>query len=70
MSNTDNGKSILGAHLVGSVPLTDSAEVFHLCSSYVGEHLQRLPDGETGARSNWIAWQRQAFTAKPWLPSG
>ena len=52
MSNTDNGKSILGAHLVGSVPLTDSAEVFHLCSSHVGEHLQRLPDGEPGARSN------------------
>ncbi|QBD83020.1 hypothetical protein EPA93_46480 [Ktedonosporobacter rubrisoli] len=46
-----------GAHLVGSVPLASAQEVFSTVSSLLGSWLRRIPDGETGARSNWIRWQ-------------
>ncbi len=46
-----------GALLVGSVPLEDSEAVFRTASAILGDHLQRIPDGETGARINWIGWQ-------------
>lgn len=48
-------------HLVGSVPLADSETAFRTCCEHMGTHLARLPDGETGDRSNWIAWQRAVF---------
>jgi len=47
-------KSVL---LVGSVPLQSSEEVFQEVSKRVGSLLKRLPDGETGDRSAWTAWQ-------------
>ncbi|MDE0334990.1 MAG: hypothetical protein OXI64_08525 [Defluviicoccus sp.] len=50
-----------GIHLVGSVPLEDAAAVFREAGQRLGSHLERIPDGETGIRSNWIAWQRRAF---------
>ena len=46
-----------GVHLVGSVPLPDAEAVFRMSASILGSHLRRLPDGETGERSNWIGWQ-------------
>ena len=46
-----------GVHLVGSVPLADSEAVFREVSARVGDRLRRLPDGETGIRTNWIQWQ-------------
>src|SRR5688500_16842465 len=46
-----------GVHLVGSVPLADEAEVFRTVGSILGEHARRIPDGETGVRTNWIGWQ-------------
>jgi hypothetical protein len=55
----------LGAHLVGSVPLSDEDEVFHAAARILGGHLRRMPDGETGERSMWIAWQRQVFEDNP-----
>ncbi|MDP6452461.1 MAG: hypothetical protein QF898_04040 [SAR202 cluster bacterium] len=54
-----------GAHLVGSVPLSDSQEVFRTASSILGDHLLRIPDGETGERSNWIGWQSAIFYDNP-----
>lgn len=53
--------------LVGSIPLGNAAEVFGAISSTLGRYLSRLPDGETGERSNWIAWQRKVFAAVPQL---
>ena len=53
--------SLQGAHLVGSLPLGTASEVFRAASRALGPHLKRLPDGETGARSNWIAWQLKVF---------
>ena len=56
-----------GVHLVGSVPLQNAEEVFHTASSILGERLRRLPDGETGERSDWIGWQFAVLAHAPQL---
>jgi len=56
-----------GAHLVGSVPLKDSRAVFTLVGSELSNHLTRIPDGETGHRSNWIKWQQPVLANCPAL---
>jgi hypothetical protein len=56
-----------GAHLVGSVPLGSAEEVFRTASSTLGRHLRRIPDGETGERSNWIGWQYGVLSRHPLL---
>lgn len=50
-----------GALLVGSVPLKDAEEVFRWSAEYLGDRLKRVPDGETGDRSGWVAWQGRNF---------
>jgi len=60
-----DGKQVRGAHLVGSVPLASGEEVFRTAASILGEHLRRIPDGETGVRRGWIGWQRAAFADHP-----
>jgi hypothetical protein len=52
-----------GAHLNGSVPLENSETVFRAVSSTLGDRVHRLPDGETGVRSNWIRFQKDVFAA-------
>lgn len=54
-----------GVHLVGSVPLRDAEEVFRAASATLGGRLRRIPDGETGVRSNWIGWQIQFLGRSP-----
>lgn len=54
-------------HLVGSVPLTSAREVFTDVSAALGERLKRIPDGETGERSDWITWLEPAFADNPAL---
>ena len=54
-----------GAHLVGSVPLPDADAVFRAVAASLGGHLARLPDGETGVRKDWIAWQYAVLVATP-----
>jgi len=44
-------------HLVGSVPLKNAEEVFRTSNSILGDHLPRIPDGETGNRLQWIMYQ-------------
>jgi hypothetical protein len=56
-----------GVHLVGSVPLTSAEDVFRTTSAILGERLRRIPDGETGVRTNWIGWQRQVLASNPHL---
>jgi hypothetical protein len=53
--------------LVGSVPLGSAEEVFAACAHTLGGQVKRLPDGETGPRTNWIAWQRALLGANPAL---
>ena len=54
-------------HLVGSIPLTDAAEVFSVVAEKLGSHCKRLPDGETGDRLTWIRWQDHVFRDHPQL---
>jgi hypothetical protein len=48
-------------HFVGSVPLASTAEVLKAIGPMFGELAPRIPDGETGARSLWIQFQRSAM---------
>src|SRR6478752_994015 len=54
-------------HLVGSVPLHNAREVFATVSGVLGPRLKRIPDGETGERSDWITWLEPAFANNPAL---
>jgi hypothetical protein len=49
-------------HLVGSVPLRNAREVFAKVSAELGSRLKRIPDGETGERSDWITWLEPVFS--------
>jgi methionine synthase II (cobalamin-independent) len=48
-------------HLVGSVPLRDSEQVFRTVAGVLGAHLRRIPDGETGKRSRWNSWTAPSY---------
>lgn len=61
--------NVVGALLVGSIPLADAEAVFRFASEHLGRHLKRMPDGETGARINWTQWQQSVFSAVPALAS-
>ncbi len=50
--------------LCGSVPLASAAAVFDAGAQHLGDRLRRVPDGETGERTNWIAWQHKAFAGQ------
>jgi len=52
-------------HLVGSIPLRDAREVFAVVGSKLGPRLRRIPDGETGERSQWLGWIAPIFTHHP-----
>jgi hypothetical protein len=52
-------------HLIGSIPLGSSEEVFRTLSKELGPHLSRIPDGETGERSRWVYFQGQMLRAHP-----
>jgi hypothetical protein len=43
--------------LVGSVPMQSAETLFREVSERIGPLLKRVPDGETGERSAWTAWQ-------------
>ena len=57
MANETTSTRPRGVHLVGSVPLADSEAVFRELSARLRGRLRRVPDGETGIRTNWIQWQ-------------
>jgi hypothetical protein len=52
-------------HLVGSVPLATAADVFMVTAEILGERIARIPDGETGARKNWIRFQYEMMARHP-----
>jgi len=41
-------------HLIGSVPMADARTVFETVSAALGPRLRWIPDGETGARIDWV----------------
>ena len=54
-------------HFNGSVNLADTESVMREIASRIPSGLRRIPDGETGDRSNWIFFQLQKFLQLPWL---
>ena len=52
-------------HLIGSVPLASTEEVFRTLATTLGDRLSRMPDGETGERRRWIWWQRAMLERHP-----
>jgi hypothetical protein len=56
---------LTGAHLIGSVPLSDAEAVFRTVAGELGPFLARIPDGETGHRHRWIWWQREMLLEHP-----
>ncbi len=54
-------------HLIGSVPLGSAREVFDTVSAALGTRIKRIPDGETGERSDWITWLEPVFADNPAL---
>ena len=52
-------------HLIGSIPLESSEQVFRTLAAELGQHLKRMPDGETGERSRWVYFQRQMLLDHP-----
>ncbi len=55
----------LGVHLAGSIPLPSAEDVFRTVSEALGERVRRIPDGETGARADWIVWQYPVLSSRP-----
>ena len=51
--------------LVGSVGLKDSEEVFRAVGPLLGSRMRRMPDGETGPRTSWVARLRFALENNP-----
>lgn len=51
--------------LVGSVGLKDSEEVFRRVGPLVGARMKRIPDGETGPRTSWVARLRFVLEEDP-----
>jgi SAM-dependent methyltransferase len=60
----------VGAHLVGSVALGSVEEVFRRTAGALGDRVRRLPDGEPGARADWILWQYPVFSSLPQFEVG
>ena len=54
-------------HLVGSVPMANSEQVFEAVGTALGRRIKRIPDGETGKRGDWITWLEPVFAASPAL---
>ena len=52
-------------HLIGSIPLESSEQVFRTLAQELGPWLRRFPDGETGERSRWVYFQGQMLRAHP-----
>lgn len=47
--------------LIGSGPLASASDFFSTTSHAVSKRLHQIPDGETGFRGNFIAWQHPVF---------
>jgi hypothetical protein len=58
----DSAREVL---LVGSVGLKDSEEVFRTVGPLLGSRMRRVPDGETGPRTSWVARLRFALENNP-----
>ena len=44
--------------------------MFRRTAGALGDRLRRIPDGETGPRSDWILWQYPVFSSRPQFEVG
>lgn len=56
-------------HFNGSVNLADTETVIREIAARVPTGVSRIPDGETGERSNWFSFQLKKFAATPGIAS-
>ena len=61
-------ESSLEVLLVGSVPLSSNSETFRTLTQCLPGQLKRIPDGETGSRLDFIAFQQPVFPANVLKP--
>jgi hypothetical protein len=54
-------------HLVGSVGLDTTPEVFREVGTLLKDSIKRVPDGETGPRRLWVSFQYPLLRASPFL---
>jgi hypothetical protein len=52
-------------HLVGTVPLDSTEAVLNLLEKTAAPYMNRIPDGETGARSYWVSSQARVLHEHP-----
>jgi hypothetical protein len=62
MSSSQAARNV---HLVGTVPVADTAEVFAKVAARLAPFLKRVPDGETGVRHYWITSQARVLHYHP-----
>jgi hypothetical protein len=65
MSMPSSVPSPRSIHLVGSVPLANAEQVFRTAGSILSAYLHRVPDGETGERTFWAAFQLPMLARNP-----
>jgi hypothetical protein len=51
--------------LLGSFAAPTGEDTFRTISGILGDRIKRIPDGETGERTQWIRWQVFAFRDNP-----
>ncbi|KAL4935900.1 hypothetical protein BDV06DRAFT_206024 [Aspergillus oleicola] len=59
----------VGVHLVGSIPLSSTDEVFTQILAALPGRLASVPDGEPGHRQYWIGWQLSCFPKETLRPT-
>jgi hypothetical protein len=59
--------TVRNVHLIGSVPMPDARTVFETVSAALGPRLRWIPDGETGARIDWVMSFEPVFANHPAL---
>jgi len=65
MTMSSHQQQPCGVHIVGSVPLPSTEQVFRQACKTLPGRLRRLPDGETGKRWNFTSHQRDIFAPTP-----
>ncbi|KAK6819216.1 hypothetical protein RU639_008145 [Aspergillus parasiticus] len=58
----------IGVHLVGSIPLSDTEQVFRQIPAALPSRLYSIPDGEPGVRQSYIGWELSCFPPETWRP--
>lgn len=53
--------------LVGSVPLDSAEDVFSTVGRELNGLVRRIPDGESGDRTDWVNWQSSVFSRIPFV---